>query len=168
MGVRQSSSTKRDNRVSPHTEELSDAELARRACLQSKEAWDILYLRHWDFLYWQASQRLGLPSELSGSRRTPMRGNREDEKEEDLRSRKGVPYGRAFSLRVQDITVEQFVSEVYIQIWEKRKLCSYEERAEFRWWYAVVVKNILEDLRRQQRRSGPSGQRVPLVWEDEE
>ena len=72
------------------------------------------------------------------------------------------------AIRSHDVTVEQLASEVYIRVWEKRKLCSYEERAEFRWWYALVVKNVLEDLRREEGRIGPPGERVPLMREDGE
>lgn len=130
-------------RQATQTQDRTDGELARTACLQSKEAWDLLYLRYWDFLNWLATQRFRLPYE-SGSRA----GARE--------------------IRGQDVTVEQLASEVYIRVWEKRKLCSYEERAEFRWWYALVVKNILEDLRREEGRIGPPGDRVPLMREDGE
>lgn len=126
-----------------HTDDRTDGELARIACLNSKEAWDLLFLRYWDFLNWLATQRLRLPYE------TKSQGGMQE-------------------IRRQDVTVEQLASEVYIRVWEKRKLCSYEERAEFRWWYALVIKNILEDLRREEGRIGPPGERVPLMREDGE
>jgi len=141
--ARPSSSKGVHGRAATQTGDRTDGELARIACLQSKEAWDLLYLRHWDFLNWLATQRLRLPHE-SGSQ------------------------GGTRGIRSHDVTVEQFASEVYIRVWEKRKLCSYEERAEFRWWYALVVKNILEDLRREEGRIGPPGERVPLLREDGE
>src|SRR5215471_4564949 len=113
MGVRQSSSTKRGKHVGPRTEELPDAELARRACLQSKEAWDILYLRYWDFLYDLASgkqklprfQRLRLPAELNRPRQLSAGENQEDAAEGQefaAEALSGVGYG----IQVQDITVE--------------------------------------------------------------
>jgi DNA-directed RNA polymerase specialized sigma24 family protein len=121
----------------------TDGELARIACLNSREAWELLFLRYWDFLNWLATQRFRLRSETRA-------------------------HGGRLEIRGQDITVEQLASEVYIRVWEKRKLCSYEERAEFRWWYSLVIKNILEDLRREERRIGPPGERVPLMREEGE
>ena len=126
-----------------HTDDRTDGELARIACLNSKDAWDLLFLRHWGFLNWLATQRLKLPDESKSPERVR-------------------------AIKSHDVTVEQLASEVYIRVWEKRKLCSYEERAEFRWWYALVIKNILEDLRREESRIGPPGERVPLMREDGE
>jgi DNA-directed RNA polymerase specialized sigma24 family protein len=141
--VRPSTNKGSHESLATHTGDRTDGELARTACLSSKEAWDLLFLRYWDFLNWLATHRLRLPYETRS-------------------------YDGMSEIRGRDVTVEQLASEVYIRVWEKRKLCSYEERAEFRWWYALVVRNILEDLRREEGRIGPPGERVPLMREEGE
>jgi DNA-directed RNA polymerase specialized sigma24 family protein len=99
-----------------------------------------LYCRYWDFLWWFARERLKLPQELHGNRQQGLSG--------------------------QAMTAEQFVNEVYVIMWDKKKLCSYKGTAQFRWWYAAVAQTVYSDLLRQKRRENPPG--IPVLLDEEE
>ncbi len=121
---------------------MEDPELAHLACQGTREAWQVLYLRYKDFLWWFARERLKLPQELGASGQRGVRGNA--------------------------ITAEQFMNEVYIIMWDKKKLCSYKGTAQFRWWYEEVAQTIYSDLLRQKRKENPPGIPVPLDEEEDE
>jgi len=144
MSTKRSSPHSGDTSSDTRLEDYRDPDLARLACQGTKEAWDALYLRHKDFLQWFARERLKLPQELTTTNRRGVEGSA--------------------------ITVEQFMNEVYIRMWDRngRRFCSYKERASFPWWYEAVAANIYSDLCRQERRANPSGKRIPFEDEDDE
>jgi DNA-directed RNA polymerase specialized sigma24 family protein len=123
-------------------EDFSDRELAHLACQGTQEAWQVLYLRYFEFLLSFARKQLKLSQELRGGRQQELSG--------------------------RAITAEQFVNEVYIVMWDKKKLCSYKGTARFRWWYETVAQTIYSDLLRQKRREIPPGIPVALDGEDDE
>lgn len=147
-----------DARWSPHSRERStetsladsrnlerDLELARLACQggpKALEAWKVLYLLYKDFLWHFTQSRLKLSQEFGAGKRREVRGN--------------------------TITVEQFLNEVYIRMWERKRFCAYKGHSSFQWWYATVVANIYSDLYREEGKNLPPGVRISLEEEDDE
>jgi DNA-directed RNA polymerase specialized sigma24 family protein len=122
-----------------------DLELVRLACQGAQgalEAWKALYLHYKDFLWRFTHFQLKLPQEFGTGKRREVRGN--------------------------TITAEQFLNEVYIRMWERKRFCAYKGHSSFQWWYATVVANIYSDLCREEGRNLPPGARVPLEEEDDE
>jgi DNA-directed RNA polymerase specialized sigma24 family protein len=142
MSTKRSSPHREDRNSGTLLEDHCDLDLARLACQGEKAAWDALYLRHWNFLWHFARERLKLPQELHGSKQQELSGHA--------------------------ITAEQFVNEIYVLMWQRKRFCSYEGRAQFRQWYAAVAANIFSDLCRQERKALPSGKRIPFEEEDDE
>ena len=99
--------------------EPTDVELAARAANGEKEAWNQLYTRHEKWLR-TVIQRLKLP------------------KQQEVQAR---------GISVDDlITDGDLMNQVYLAVWEHNKLRSYSGKSEFRNWYAVVVRNIYNDM----------------------
>jgi len=97
----------------------TDVELAARAANGEKEAWNELYTRYEKWLR-TVIQKLKLPKQKD----VPARGISAD----DL------------------ITDGDLMNQVYLAVWEHNKLRSYSGKSEFRNWYAVVVRNIYNDM----------------------
>lgn len=142
MGARRSFPHSKEITSGRGLEGYSDRQLAQLACQGTKEAWQVLYLRHKDFLWQFARFQLKLPQELSEAGRRELKGSA--------------------------ITAEQFMNEVYVRMWDRKRFCSYEGRAAFQWWYAAVAANIYSDLCRQERKGLPPGMLVPLEEGDDE
>lgn len=152
-------------------EDYSDLELTRLACNSAKVAWDILYLRYWDFLWWFVCERLKLPRELEGATANYSNSDENEGKTEEI---SGAPHdSKTFGsvgrrgLKAKAITAEELVHEVYDLMWRKKKFCSYRGSAEFKWWYATVVTKIFIDLHRRERKAYPPGTRVSLEEEED-
>lgn len=139
MGDQRSVSSRESQGADRQLCEYSDSELTDLARLGSKAAWDTLYLRYKDFLWWLASRCLGLPTEL----------NR----------------GKARAIEGRAVSAEQLMSEVYVRVWDGKRLSSYEGRGKFRSWYTTVVRNILNDVVREERLELPAGTSVPFESE---
>jgi DNA-directed RNA polymerase specialized sigma24 family protein len=113
--------------------------LARLACQGQKAAWDALYERHQRFLWWLATEKLHLKSERRTTVQRDRKGGTVNIATSDIDS-----HGRAI------VSAEQLLNEVYVTVWDGRKLCKFTGRAAFNTWFAIVVRNILEDLRRKE------------------
>jgi len=103
----------------PLVGEPTDVELAARAADGEKEAWNQLYTRHEKWLR-TVIQKLRLPKQ----KEVQARGISAD----DL------------------ITDGDLMNQVYLAVWEHNKLRTYSGKSEFRNWYAVVVRNIYNDM----------------------
>jgi RNA polymerase sigma factor (sigma-70 family) len=101
--------------------EPNDLELAARAADGEKEAWNQLYERHEEWLR-TLIQKLRLP------------------RQKDVQAR---------GISADDlITDGDLMNQVYLAVWEHNKLRSYSGKSEFRNWYAIVVRNIYNDMLR--------------------